>query len=191
MTRRARALGGGRRVLELELPPDGEAVREEIRRVVAEVAETDDPAERRRRMVRHGLIAPHWPPPYGRDAGPVEQLVIDEEMHAAHVRRPHARRRGMGAADDRRSRHARAAGAVGRPDSRRRAHLVPALQRARGGKRPGFAVDARRARRGRVRAQRSEGLDEHRAGGRTGGSASPGPIPMLRSTPASPTSWWT
>ena len=36
----------------------------------------------------HGLITPHWPPPYGRDAGPVEQLVIDEELHAAHVRRP-------------------------------------------------------------------------------------------------------
>ncbi len=83
-----RALGGVRRVLELELPPDGEAIRQEIRRVVAEVAEAEDPVERRRRMVRHGLITPHWPPPYGRDAGPVEQLVIDEEMHEAHIRRP-------------------------------------------------------------------------------------------------------
>jgi alkylation response protein AidB-like acyl-CoA dehydrogenase len=83
------ALGGGRRVLELELPPGGESVRDEIRRVVADVAETDDPAERRRRFVRHGLISPHWPSPYGRDAGPVEQLVIDEELAAAHLRRPH------------------------------------------------------------------------------------------------------
>lgn len=83
------AIGGGRRVLDLELPPDGESVREEIRLAVADVAATDDPAERRRRFVHHGLISPHWPRPYGRDAGPVEQLVIDEELAAAHLRRPH------------------------------------------------------------------------------------------------------
>jgi alkylation response protein AidB-like acyl-CoA dehydrogenase len=83
------ALGGGRRVLELELPPGGDSVRDEIRRVVADVVETDDPAERRRRFVSHGLISPHWPSPYGRDAGPIEQLVIDEELAAAHLRRPH------------------------------------------------------------------------------------------------------
>jgi 3-oxochol-4-en-24-oyl-CoA dehydrogenase len=83
------ALAGGRRVLELELPPDGESVREEIRRVIADIAATDDPAERRRRFVKHGLITPHWPRPYGRDAGPVEQLIIDDELAAAHLHRPH------------------------------------------------------------------------------------------------------
>ena len=32
---------------------------------------------------------PHWPAPWGRDASPLEQLVIDEEFSAARVRRPH------------------------------------------------------------------------------------------------------
>jgi alkylation response protein AidB-like acyl-CoA dehydrogenase len=27
-----------------------------------------------------GLIAPHWPPPWGLDAGPLKQLIIDEEF---------------------------------------------------------------------------------------------------------------
>jgi alkylation response protein AidB-like acyl-CoA dehydrogenase len=82
------ALAGGRRVLDFELPEDAEALRDEIRGLVAKVKETEDPVERRRRLIEFGLISPHWPPPYGRDAGPLEQLVIDEELREAHVRRP-------------------------------------------------------------------------------------------------------
>jgi 3-oxochol-4-en-24-oyl-CoA dehydrogenase len=82
------ALGGRRRVLDFELPSDAEALRDEIRGLVAKVKEGEDPTERRRRLVEYGLISPHWPRPYGRDAGPLEQLVIDEELREAHVRRP-------------------------------------------------------------------------------------------------------
>jgi len=57
--------------------------------VVAEVAAAPDSTERRRRLVDTGLLTPHWPVPWGRGAGPVEQLVIDEELAAAHVHRPH------------------------------------------------------------------------------------------------------
>ena len=32
-------------------------------------------------------LAPHWPPPYGRDASPAEQLLIDEELAAAGITR--------------------------------------------------------------------------------------------------------
>ncbi|MGB7198666.1 MAG: acyl-CoA dehydrogenase family protein, partial [Acidobacteriaceae bacterium] len=35
-----------------------------------------------------GLQAPHWPVPYGRGAGPAEQLLIDQEMSSAGVIRP-------------------------------------------------------------------------------------------------------
>jgi alkylation response protein AidB-like acyl-CoA dehydrogenase len=83
------ALDGSRRRLVIELPEDAERVREQVRAVVAEVAAAPDSAERRRRLVDTGLLTPHWPVPWGRGAGPVEQLVIDEELAAAHVHRPH------------------------------------------------------------------------------------------------------
>ena len=33
-------------------------------------------------------MVPHWAPPFGRDADPLTQLMIDEELRAAGVRRP-------------------------------------------------------------------------------------------------------
>ncbi len=83
------ALEGARRRPVLDLPDDAERLREEVRAVVAEVAAAPDSTERRRRLVDTGLLTPHWPVPWGRGAGPVEQLVIDEELAAAHVHRPH------------------------------------------------------------------------------------------------------
>jgi len=82
------ALGGARRTLGTQLPEEAERVRAEVAPLVAQVAAADDPAERRRLLVEFGLLAPHWPRPYGRDAGPVEQLVIDQELAAARVHRP-------------------------------------------------------------------------------------------------------
>ena len=34
-----------------------------------------------------GLFVPHWPAPWGRDANAIEQLIIDEELERAGVRR--------------------------------------------------------------------------------------------------------
>jgi alkylation response protein AidB-like acyl-CoA dehydrogenase len=39
-------------------------------------------------MIEAGYVAPHWPTPWGRGAGPVEQLVIEEEFAAAGVKKP-------------------------------------------------------------------------------------------------------
>jgi len=39
-------------------------------------------------LAEAGLLAPHWPAPYGRGASPAEQLLIDQEMSAASVVRP-------------------------------------------------------------------------------------------------------
>jgi alkylation response protein AidB-like acyl-CoA dehydrogenase len=83
------ALDGSRRRLEIELPEDAERLREQVRAVVAEVAAAPDSVGRRRRLVETGLLTPHWPVPWGRGAGPVEQLIIDEELAAARVHRPH------------------------------------------------------------------------------------------------------
>ena len=41
-----------------------------------------------RELAEAGYVVPHWAPPFGQDADPVTQLVIDEELRAAGVRRP-------------------------------------------------------------------------------------------------------
>jgi alkylation response protein AidB-like acyl-CoA dehydrogenase len=84
------ALGGARRALGVDLPPEvAGPLRDELGPVVAEVAAAD-PADRRRLLGERGLLFPHWPRPYGRDAGPVEQLVIDELLAQAGIARPPA-----------------------------------------------------------------------------------------------------
>lgn len=45
-------------------------------------------AERRAALAGSGYLTPHWPAPYGLGAGPVQQLVIDQELAAAGVERP-------------------------------------------------------------------------------------------------------
>ena len=81
------ALAGTRRQLHLDLPAEAERVRTEVGAFVADVKERDR-SEWNRRLADDGYLAPHWPRPYGRDAGPVEQLVIDEELANARIRRP-------------------------------------------------------------------------------------------------------
>ena len=39
-------------------------------------------------LARAGYVVPHWPAPYGLDADAEHQLLIDEELTAARVRRP-------------------------------------------------------------------------------------------------------
>lgn len=59
----------------------------EIAAAVADVAAL--PVEQRQpAMAANGLLAPHWPKPYGRNASPAEQLLIDQELAAAGVQRP-------------------------------------------------------------------------------------------------------
>ncbi len=82
------AVAGARRNLTADLPPEAESLRDEIRAVVAEVAAADE-GDRRAALAAAGLIMPHWPPPWGRGASPLEQLVIDEELAAAAIARPH------------------------------------------------------------------------------------------------------
>lgn len=44
--------------------------------------------ERRAALAESGFLTPHWPSPYGLGAGPVQQLVIDQELADAGVERP-------------------------------------------------------------------------------------------------------
>jgi len=81
------ARDGARRRLAVDLPPEAEALRDEIGAFVADVRDLDA-VEQRRLIADAGYLAPQWPKPWGRDAGALEQLVIDDEFRKAKVRRP-------------------------------------------------------------------------------------------------------
>ena len=81
------ALSGVRRTPSIELGEEARHCRSEIAALVERVRElgADD---QRVALAAEGLVMPHWPQPYGRAAGAVEQLVIDEELARSGVRRP-------------------------------------------------------------------------------------------------------
>ena len=85
----ALTLAGRRRHLEIDLSEvEGiEQTRAEVRELVAKVAATAEGEERRRALADSGLFMPHLPEPWGRGASAAEQLVIDEELEAAGVKR--------------------------------------------------------------------------------------------------------
>ncbi len=83
------AASGVRRHLGVALPEEAAALEAEVRAFAREMKGIDDRQERRRRIADEGYVMPHWPPPWGRGAGPLEQLVIDEAFREEGVRRPH------------------------------------------------------------------------------------------------------
>jgi alkylation response protein AidB-like acyl-CoA dehydrogenase len=75
--------------LTFELPPEADAYRDGIRAFLEEHAPGGRyPADWTRRLAENGYVAPHWPKPWGRDASPLEQLVIDEELKQAGAPKP-------------------------------------------------------------------------------------------------------
>ncbi len=77
---------GVRRDLGIDLSEVAD-LRPEIADAVAEVAALA-PDKRQAKLAESGLLAPHWPAPHGRGAGPAEQLLIDQELASAGVARP-------------------------------------------------------------------------------------------------------
>jgi alkylation response protein AidB-like acyl-CoA dehydrogenase len=78
---------GARLARSMDLPPEAEAIREEVRTFVAGIKDLDE-AGRRTALVDAGYAMPSWPKPWGRAASPVEQLVIEEEFKTASIVRP-------------------------------------------------------------------------------------------------------
>jgi alkylation response protein AidB-like acyl-CoA dehydrogenase len=78
---------GRRRELRVELPETAESHREAARAAFESVRDLP-PAEQRKALAAIGYAAPYLPKPYGRSAGPVEQIVIAQEMAAASVKLP-------------------------------------------------------------------------------------------------------
>ena len=77
---------GVRRNLGIDLS-DAADLRPEIAGAVAGVAALPDD-KRQAALAEAGLLAPHWPAPHGRGAGPAEQLLIDRELASAGITRP-------------------------------------------------------------------------------------------------------
>ncbi len=71
--------------MQLVWPPEAVAAREEVTRFLAGLAGPDGrfPADAVAQLAQAGYGAPHWPRPWGRDAGPWEQLAIDDALRAA------------------------------------------------------------------------------------------------------------
>src|SRR5215468_6326027 len=81
------ALEGASRPIGIDLPPEAEPLRAQVRAELAEIAAAPT-ADRNGRLAGGGWVVPHLPRPWGREAGPLEQLVIAEEMRAAGLRAP-------------------------------------------------------------------------------------------------------
>ncbi len=77
---------GVRRDLGIDLS-DVADLRPEIAEAAAGVAALPED-KRQAKLAETGLLAPHWPAPHGRGAGPAEQLLIDQELASAGVTRP-------------------------------------------------------------------------------------------------------
>jgi alkylation response protein AidB-like acyl-CoA dehydrogenase len=71
--------------LRLEDEPPG--LRSWVAEALAEAAAMN-PGEQRRFLAAHGLAAPHYPRPYGIDAGPAAQVVIAQEFTRAGLAQP-------------------------------------------------------------------------------------------------------
>jgi alkylation response protein AidB-like acyl-CoA dehydrogenase len=69
--------------VDLGLPGDDDPRRAEVREWLAA-----HPHPTGRQLSEAGYVAPHWAPPFGRDADPVTQLLLDEELRRANIRRP-------------------------------------------------------------------------------------------------------
>ena len=78
---------GVRRERTVDLPPEAEQIRDEVRAFATKVSGLG-PDQARAAMIEEGYAMPHWPKPWGRGAGAVEQLVIEQEFAAAGVKRP-------------------------------------------------------------------------------------------------------
>ena len=77
----------GMRAVDIDLDPDTEKLRAEIRAEVTALKEMDR-EPRNVAIAEAGWVLPHLPKPWGRAASPVEQIIIAQEFTAGRVKRP-------------------------------------------------------------------------------------------------------
>jgi len=69
--------------MDFQLPAEDDPRRLAIREWL-----TANPTPTGRQVAEAGYVAPHWPAPWGLGADAIHQLIIDDELHRAKVRRP-------------------------------------------------------------------------------------------------------
>ena len=171
-------------VMDFVLPPEDDPRRLEVREWLAAHPDPDAAT-----LAEAGYVAPHWPAPWGLGADPIHQLIIDDELRRAGVRRP-TNPIGIGwagptilyAGTDGAEGPLPVPAAVAARSSGASSSASPERQRPR---QPGHPRGSRRR---RVRGQRPEDLDQRRAARERSASSSPAPIPTRPSTRASRTS---
>jgi alkylation response protein AidB-like acyl-CoA dehydrogenase len=77
----------GVRKLNIDLDPETEKLREEIRAEIAALKAIPSD-QRTTAIVEGGWVMPYLPAPWGRSATPVEQIITAQEFSAGRVRRP-------------------------------------------------------------------------------------------------------
>ena len=69
--------------MDFDLPDDDDPRRVAVRRWLA-----DYPNPSGQQLAEAGYVVPHWPQPWGLEANGLHQLIVDEELSAAGVKRP-------------------------------------------------------------------------------------------------------
>ncbi|QEN12213.1 acyl-CoA dehydrogenase [Mycolicibacterium sp. ELW1] len=81
------ATSTGMRAINIDLDPETEKLRDEIRAEVAALKAIPR-EERKTAIAEAGWVQPHLPKPWGRAAKPIEQIIIAQEFTAGQVKRP-------------------------------------------------------------------------------------------------------
>jgi len=69
--------------MDLELAPEDDPRRLQVRTWLAEHPEPSG-----KDLAEAGYVVPHWPKPWGLDADPMTQLLVDDELKRAKIQRP-------------------------------------------------------------------------------------------------------
>ena len=77
----------GTRAVDIDLDPDTEKLRAEIRAEVAALKAMDR-EPRKVEIAEAGWVLPYLPKPWGRAASPIEQVIIAQEFTSGRVKRP-------------------------------------------------------------------------------------------------------
>jgi alkylation response protein AidB-like acyl-CoA dehydrogenase len=77
----------GMRAIDIDLDPDTEKLRGDIRSEVAALKEMDR-EQRTVALAEGGWVLPYLPSPWGRASNPVEQIIISQEFASGRVKRP-------------------------------------------------------------------------------------------------------